>query len=137
MAARPRAHLRGAAGFHKRSAGTIPGIGIAPHCIALFGDVVVDLAAAQKLPAHIELRAYALLRDIDVLLPRGTAVESRPIRRPPREVGSARHSRRSPQTAVLRVISHAIRGDITLRLAGPSHTFFLAAQPTMKAALAQ
>jgi hypothetical protein len=72
--------------------------------IALFGDVVVDLAAAQKLPAHIELRAYALLRDIDVLHVKLEAPDI-PVDR---------------QTAVLRVISHAIRGDITLRLAGPA-----------------
>jgi hypothetical protein len=88
--------------------------------IALFGDVVVDLAAAQKLPAHIELRAYALLRDIDVLLPRGTAVEvtgrsvDNHVKLEAPDIPVDR------QTAVLRVISHAIRGDITLRLAGPA-----------------
>jgi hypothetical protein len=87
--------------------------------IALFGDVIVDLAAAQKLPAHVEVHAYALLRDIEVLVPRGTTVEV--------TGGSVDNHVKSEapdipvdrQTAVLRVISHAFRGDITLRLAGP------------------
>lgn len=87
--------------------------------IALFGDVIVELAAAQKLPAHVELHAYALLRDIDVLVPRGTTVEVTGRSDDNHVKLEAPYIPVDRQTAVLRVIGHAFRGDITVSIAGP------------------
>ena len=43
--------------------------------VAMFGDVTIDLSEAHSAPDEIEIEAYALLRDVDVLVPEGTHVE--------------------------------------------------------------
>lgn len=43
--------------------------------VALLGDVTIDLSQARSAPAEIEIEAYALLRDVDVLVPEGAHVE--------------------------------------------------------------
>lgn len=43
--------------------------------VALLGDVTIDLSQARSAPAEIEIEAYALLRDVDVVVPEGTHVE--------------------------------------------------------------
>jgi hypothetical protein len=43
--------------------------------LSLFGDVSVDLVHAKSVPQDIELKAYAIGRDVDVLVPAGTKVD--------------------------------------------------------------
>jgi hypothetical protein len=43
--------------------------------VAMLGDVTIDLSQARSLPAEVEIEAYALLRDVDVVVPAGTHVE--------------------------------------------------------------
>lgn len=87
--------------------------------VALFGDVVVDLAGAKSLPAFVELHAHPLLRDVDVLVPEGTAVDvtgrwvADHVRSAVPDVPADRRTR------VLRVVSHAFRGDVNIRVVAP------------------
>ena len=43
--------------------------------IALMGDAVIDLRQAKAISKEITIRAYALLDDVDVIVPEGVAVE--------------------------------------------------------------
>ena len=43
--------------------------------IALLGDAVIDLREAKATSKEITIRAYALLNDVDVIVPEGVAVE--------------------------------------------------------------
>ncbi len=43
--------------------------------VALLGDVTVDLAAAHSLPAEIVINAWAIFRDVDVLVVAGDRVD--------------------------------------------------------------
>jgi hypothetical protein len=87
--------------------------------VALFGDVVVDLAGAKSLPAFVELHAYPVLRDVDVVVPEGMAVEvtGRWVAdHVTCEVPDLPADRRAH---VLRVVSHTFRGDVNIRVAAP------------------
>jgi hypothetical protein len=42
---------------------------------ALFGDVTVDIARARSMPTEITVRAWALFRDIDIIVPSDAQVE--------------------------------------------------------------
>jgi hypothetical protein len=87
--------------------------------VALFGDVVVDLAGAKSLPAFVELHAYPVLRDVDVVVPEGMAVEvtGRWVAdHVTCEVPDLPADRRAN---VLRVVSHTFRGDVNIRVAAP------------------
>jgi len=43
--------------------------------IAVLGDVTVDLSDPTNIPTEVRLKAYALGRDVDVLVASGTQVE--------------------------------------------------------------
>lgn len=85
--------------------------------VALFGDVVVDLVGTKSLPALVELRAYPVLRDVDVFVPEGMAVEvtgrwvADHVKSEVPDIPADRRAR------VLRVISHTFRGDVNIRVA--------------------
>jgi hypothetical protein len=83
--------------------------------LALLGDVTVDFAQAKSAPAEIIVNAYAILRDVDVLVHKGTLVEL---------TGRANndhlnnHAIRDPHEEperVVRVHGHTLLGDVTAR----------------------
>ncbi|MGO9977061.1 MAG: hypothetical protein ACLP01_30520 [Solirubrobacteraceae bacterium] len=43
--------------------------------VAILGDVTIDLSRTRSVPAEVDIEAYALLRDVDVLVPEDTHVE--------------------------------------------------------------
>ena len=43
--------------------------------VALFGDVTVDLAGAHSVPSVVEISAWALFRDVTILVAPGTHVD--------------------------------------------------------------
>jgi len=85
--------------------------------VALLGDVTIDVSRARSLPVEIAIEAYAILRDVDVLVPEGTRVElSGGVVR-----GDLRNevppvSEEQSQHAV-RVQGHSLLGDVTVRTA--------------------
>jgi len=85
--------------------------------LALLGDVTIDLAGAKSAPAEVSIHAYAILRDVDVLVTQGTEVEL---------TGRARNDHLNNHVPplpdersdrVVRVRGHTLLGDVTARIA--------------------
>jgi hypothetical protein len=88
--------------------------------VALLGDVTVDLAETKSAPPEIAINAYAILRDVDVFVAKGTHVEL--------SSGSFRGHLTNEVPAVpeelrdrvVRIRGHTLVGDVTVRVAkGP------------------
>lgn len=85
--------------------------------VALLGDVTIDLSQTASAPAEIDIEAYAILRDVDVLVPEGTHVElSGGVLRGEIEshVPDLPEDQRS---RVVRIHGHCLLGDVTARVA--------------------
>jgi hypothetical protein len=90
--------------------------------VSVLGDVTVDLAAAQTLPAVVVVKAFALGRDVDVLVANGTRVElsGRP--------GNDHLTNEVPpvdedhRVQIVRIQAHTGLGDVTVRVANPKGT---------------
>ena len=85
--------------------------------VAFVGDVVIDLSQTKSAPAEIAIDAYAILRDVDVLVAEGTHVElfGGVLRGDLRnEVPAVPEERRD---RVIRIHGHTVLGDVTARVA--------------------
>lgn len=85
--------------------------------VAMFGDVTIDLSRTRSAPDEIDIEAYALLRDVVVLVPEGTHVELfGGVLRGDLEnhVPSMTEDQR---TRVVRIHRHCLFGDVTARVA--------------------
>ena len=80
--------------------------------IALLGNAVIDLREAKATSKGITIRAYALLNDVDVIVPEGVAVELSGVA----VVGDNRNMARPvpPGTSrfVVKIHGHALLGDV-------------------------
>jgi len=80
--------------------------------IALLGDAVIDLREAKATSKEITIRAYALLNDVDVIVPEGVAVELTGVA----IVGDNRNmaTPAPPGTSrfVVKIHGHALLGDV-------------------------
>ena len=80
--------------------------------IALLGDAVIDLREAKATSNGITIRAYALLNDVDVIIPEGVAVELSGVA----IVGDHRNLAKpvppGDSRFVVRIHGHALLGDI-------------------------
>ena len=83
--------------------------------VALLGDVTIDLTNARTIPREIEVRAYAIGRDVDVLVTPGTRVELS---------GRANNDHLDNDAAdvpwveggrVVKITGHTFLGDVTAR----------------------
>jgi predicted membrane protein len=86
--------------------------------VALLGDVTIDLSQTRSTPAEVAIEAYAILRDVDVLVAGGTHVElsGGVVRGDLRnEVPSVSEEQREH---VVRIQGHSVLGDVTVRLVG-------------------
>jgi predicted membrane protein len=86
--------------------------------VALFGDVTIDLSQTRSTPAEVAIEAYAILRDVDVLVPEGTHVElgGGVVRGDLRnEVPAVSEEQREH---VVRIQGHSVLGDVTVRPTG-------------------
>lgn len=83
--------------------------------IALLGDVSIDLSQAKSTPSEVAIEAYAILRDVDVLVPEGTRVElsGGVVRGDLRNEAPAVSADQSEHT--VRVQGHSLLGDVTVR----------------------
>lgn len=87
--------------------------------VALLGDVTIDLSQVKSAPAGIVIDAYAIFRDVDVLVAEGTHVEmSGGVLR-----GELRNAvpavPREQRHNVIRIHGHTLLGDVTARVAAP------------------
>ncbi len=85
--------------------------------VALLGDVTIDLSQVKGAPAEIDIDAYAILRDVDVLVAEGTHVEmSGGVLR-----GELRNAvpvvPEEQRRNVIRIHGHTLLGDVTARIA--------------------
>jgi hypothetical protein len=85
--------------------------------VALLGDVTIDLSQSETVPAEIDIEAYAIIRDVDVLIGERTHVEM--------FGGVLRGNLNNEVPAVpkgsrerlVRIHGHSMVGDVTARLA--------------------
>ncbi len=90
--------------------------------LALFGDVTVDLAHARSTPADVTIRAWALFRDVDIVVARDTRVEI--------TGGGVRGDVSSTVAEIplasartrLHVEGHTLTADVTVRLVSDSRS---------------
>lgn len=83
--------------------------------IALLGDVTIDLSDVRSAPAEMEIDAYALIRDVDVIVPAGTHVEMFGgvlLGDLQDEVPTVPQEQRD---RVVRIHGHTLLGDVTAR----------------------
>lgn len=97
--------------FDSRRAGSQP-LDDEITAIALLGDVVIDLREAEVTSDQVMIRAYALLNDVDIIVPEGAAVELSGVA----IVGDNRNTVKPvPAGAgrfVVKVDGHALLGDV-------------------------
>jgi hypothetical protein len=82
--------------------------------IALLGDAVIDLRGAKATAKGITIRAYALLNDVDVIVPEGVAVQLSGVA----VVGDNRNMTRPVPAGTSRfavkIHGHAVLGDVQI-----------------------
>jgi hypothetical protein len=90
--------------------------------IALLGDAVIDLRGAKATSKEITIRAYALLNDVDVIVPEGVAVELSGVA----VVGDNRNMTRPVPAGtsrfVVKIHGHALLGDVQVFHSNPRAT---------------
>lgn len=83
--------------------------------ISILGDVTIDLTSPRSMPPDVAVQAYAIGRDVDVLVRPGTRVELS---------GRANNDHLNNEAAgivatnddhVIRITGHTFLGDITVR----------------------
>ena len=83
--------------------------------VSILGDVTIDLTKAKSLPSDIQIHAYAMGRDVDVIVPAGTHVEM---------TGRANNdhlNNRAPSvpmakdTRSVKITGHTFIGDVSTR----------------------
>jgi hypothetical protein len=84
--------------------------------VALLGDVTIDLSQSESAPAEIDIDAYAIIRDVDVLVAEGTHVEMfGGVLRGELDNDVPAVSEQSRER-VVRINGHCMMGDVTARL---------------------
>ena len=85
--------------------------------VALLGDVAIDLSLTKSLPAEIAVEAYAILRDVDIVVPEGTHVELFGGVLRGDLVNEVPAVPEETRERVVRVHGHSVLGDIRVRTA--------------------
>lgn len=89
--------------------------------VSLLGDVTVDLASARTLPEVVVVKAFALSRDVDVVVAEATQVDL--VGRPRNEhlTSDVEFVPGQQRDHVVRVEAHTALGDVTVHVEhGPS-----------------
>jgi hypothetical protein len=84
--------------------------------VAVFGDVTVDLGHAKSIPSRVEVKAYAILRDVDVYVGKGTHVELTGRANSDHLSSEVPAVAQTQRDRVVRVHGHTFLGDVTVRL---------------------
>ena len=101
--------------FHKGSRSSSWEVEETLGAVSLFGDVTIDLTNPRSMPPNIEVQAYAIGRDVEVLVRHGTRVEL---------AGRANNDHLKNQLAgeavtdhdhVIKITGHTLLGDVTVR----------------------
>lgn len=85
--------------------------------VAMLGDVTIDLSQPRSMPAEVEIEAYALIRDVDVVVPEGTHVELfGGVLRGDLD-NSVQPVPDGERTRTVRIHGHCLLGDVTAHVA--------------------
>ena len=82
--------------------------------IALLGDAVIDLREAKATSKQITIRAYALLNDVDVIVPEGVAVELSGVALVGDNRNMAKPVPAGTSRFVVKIHGHALLGDVQI-----------------------
>ncbi len=82
--------------------------------IALLGDATIDLREAKATAKGITIRAYALLNDVDVIVPEGVAVELSGVAVVGDNKNMARPVPAGTSRFVVKIHGHAVLGDVQI-----------------------
>lgn len=85
--------------------------------VALLGDVTIDLSQTESAPAEIAVNAYAILRDVDVLVAEDTHVELRGGVLRGDLTNDVPAVAEQQRRQVVRIHGHCLLGDVTARTA--------------------
>jgi hypothetical protein len=85
--------------------------------VALLGDVTIDLSQTRSAPAEIAIDAYAILRDVDVLVAPGTHVELSGGCLRGDLVNDVPAVAPELRDRVVRIHGHTVLGDVTVHIA--------------------
>jgi hypothetical protein len=83
--------------------------------VAFFGDVKIDLAKARTLPGGIVIEAYAIVCDVDVIVPTGTEVELSGGMLRGELINKVAALPAAERWRTVRVRGHSVLGDVTVR----------------------
>ena len=83
--------------------------------LSLLGDVIVDLSNTKSMPSEVHLKAYAIGRDVNVLVGPGTHVELTG-RSHNDHLNNEVPSVPDARTRVLRIEGHTLLGDVVVRV---------------------
>jgi hypothetical protein len=87
--------------------------------VSLLGDVTVDLSETKSSPTEVVVEAYAILRDVDVLVAEGTRVEmSGRANNDHLNNEVAAKPGENPSGRVVRIHGHTLLGDVTVHVGG-------------------
>jgi hypothetical protein len=82
--------------------------------LALLGDVTIDLAATRSAPDQVVVNAYAIFRDVDVLVAPGTHVELAGRANNDHLNNDAPPVPEQRRDRVVRIQGHTLLGDVTV-----------------------
>ena len=80
--------------------------------VSLLGDVTVDLSATNSLPREVHVNAYAIGRDVDVLLPEGAAAELSGRQNNDHLQNQVTSGLEEPPALLVRITGHTFLGDV-------------------------
>jgi hypothetical protein len=83
--------------------------------IALAGDCELDLRRAEVTSAEVEIVAYALMGDVEVIVPPGFDVELSGVALMGDKEAKLKRSRPLPGAPLIRVKAYAIMGDVEVK----------------------
>lgn len=83
--------------------------------VALIGDVTIDLSRARSTPEQVTIEAYAILRDVEVLVSKDTQVELGGGTVWGDLSDEAPAVSADERQTLVRVHAHALAGDVTVR----------------------
>ena len=83
--------------------------------VSILADVTIDLSNVKSLPSDVHISAYAIVRDVDLVVPAGTHVES--AGRPNNDHVShdATSVATSRATHSVTIDGHTFLGDVNIR----------------------
>ena len=83
--------------------------------LSVLGDVTIDLSEVKSLPREVNIEAYALGRDVDIIVPIDSRVELTGRANNDHLNNEAVSDSGESPTVIIRVTGHTFLGDVRVR----------------------